>query len=239
MKKYSKWLLVLPLLLFSGCQQENKDKETEKLSEAESAFVWQADQEKKFGGYDYTVSEDELEGELKDRFNVELLPSYFEFEKVYQDDFSIDGVELKDSDYQVNASENTLTVSREIGYAKDDELVSLGTAKATYGYMEGSKKVKLASEEIQILNWTGDGEFHGKSLEDTLKKLAEILQLEDVDQLIADFNEKVADEEAIKGEIVPIYADEETAPIRKNFTVEYTTDGVLEGIYVKVTNNQV
>lgn len=238
MKKYSKWLLILPLLVFSGCQQENKEKETVKLSEAESAFVWQTDQEKKFGGHDYTVSSDELESELSDRFNIELPASYFEFEEAYQEGFSIEGVTKTENEYQITGSDYELMVSRETGFAKEEELVSLGTVKATYEYMSNAKQVKLASQQLEILNWVGDDQFHGKSLEDTLKKLAEILKLDDVDQLVTDFKEKIADEEAIKGELITVYADKEDARIKKTLTVQYTDKGVVEGIYANVSDNQ-
>lgn len=240
MKKYGKWLLILPLLLFSGCQQADKEKETEteSLSKADAAFVWQSDQEKKFGDFDYMVTHDEVEDELKDRFKVELLPSFFELEEAFQSGFSVDGATEKGTDYQIVSSDYQLIVARENGFSKGDELVSLGTVKATYEFMSSSQKVKLASQEMEILNWTGDGKFQGKSLEDTVKKLAEILQLENVDQLVADFKEKVADEEAIKGEIVAVYKDAEDAPVAKTLTVQYTDAGVVERVFVKTVNNQ-
>lgn len=238
MKKYAKWLLIVPLLLFSGCQQSNDEKETEELSKADSAFTWQKDQERKFGSYNYQISRDELEDDLKDRFGIELLPSYFELEEVYQEGFSVEGLKEKDSDYQVSTSDLQLTVMRENGFSNENEYVSLGTSKAVYEFLSSKKQVKLSSQEIEILNWTGDKAFHGKSLEDTLKRLAEILQLDDVDQLITGFNEKIADEEAIKGEAVYVYQDEESAALRKILLVEYSSDGVVERILARTSDNR-
>lgn len=238
MKKYSKWFLILPLLLFSGCQPSNDEKQTEELSKADSAFTWQKDQERKFGSYNYQLSRDELEDDLKDRFGIELLPSFFELEEAYQDGFSVEGLTEKESDYQVAASDLQLTVMRENGFSNEEEYVSLGTSKAVYEFSSSKKQVKLSSQEIEILNWTGDNTFHGKSLEDSLTRLAEILQLDDVDQLMTAFNEKIADEEAIKGEAVYVYQDEEDAALRKILLVEYSSDAVVERIYARTSDNR-
>lgn len=72
-----KWLLtslISLIMLLTGCASSSTA-ET-KLAENEQAFTWWQDRATEFGSYDYQTTEEDAFKDLKERFEVSLLPSF-------------------------------------------------------------------------------------------------------------------------------------------------------------------
>lgn len=239
-KRIKAGMTVALLFLLSGCQQEKSTMEEEVPKEV-AAFTWAADRTKHFGEDDYPLEAETLESELSDRFQVELLPLYHELEAVVQEDFSIPETTKTLDETRIKSLENELMVLRSIGFSKEDseEEVLIGNLTVTYKYYPSLEKVKVTSHRLQIENWTGDETFYGQSMEKTVRRLGEILKVEDLDEKMADFEKAIAEEDERAGQTISLYKEEAADHLfTRSIAVEFDEAGVAQKIYAFATDRR-
>ncbi|MGX7244587.1 LptM family lipoprotein [Enterococcus quebecensis] len=238
MKRWISWLTVLGIILsLAGCGQNIKTTSNEKLPKNEVAFTWWSDRFKSFGEYNYTgINEKQAMEDLKNRFQVELLPSFEIGRDIIKSGFLIDGASQEPEEFSFVASKSELGFTSQVKFKnKENQYTSYGTVTAKYQYLENLNKVKLSSQRIEIYNSTANGNYNGNDLADTLKQLGSLLQLDDLDKLLMDFNKETADQGNIKGKDIVIYEDfhegQKKRSFGKSMGVTYNEFGVLEKIY--------
>ncbi|MBM7687453.1 hypothetical protein BCR24_07430 [Enterococcus ureilyticus] len=238
MKRWTIWLFLVTIgFSLAGCTQKTQSTANEQLPKNEAAFTWWSDRSKPFGEYNYTVmDEKQAQDDLENKFHVVLLPSFDKARELIKTDFLLDDVVEEPEEFTINATKRELRFSSQIKFKNlQGQYSSYGTVTAKYDYLEDQKKVRLSNQRIELYNATANEKYNGKNLDDTLKKLGTLLELDDLEQLLKNFKKETADQEKRKGKDIVIYEDfhegQKKHLFGKSFGVEYNEFGVLEKIY--------
>ncbi|MEI5990819.1 hypothetical protein A5881_002324 [Enterococcus termitis] len=243
MKRVSKGLLLLSLMLFlAGCSAKKASTVEEKLPKSDESFIWWSERSKQFGSYDYMLkNEQEAFTDLKNKFDLEVVPVFNDTRQIIKEDFLIPDVAQEPEEFSLLAKGTEFSFSSLIKF-KDTtgQYSSYGRVTAKYQYLKELDKVKLQSNSVEIFNSVATEGFKGKDLEETLNKLGASLKLEDMDDLLKKFKEATADPEKLKKEEVIIYNHTEmaqkTAIFNKKLSVFYNEDSKLSEIYMTITD---
>ncbi|MHC5216525.1 hypothetical protein ACYSNR_07645 [Enterococcus sp. LJL128] len=242
MKKISSWLILAALFIVSGCTQEKAKEDLNDVPKDEAGFIWQAKREKNWGEYTYSIPSSELDQDLAERFSVELTPVFHDLQAVIQQEFPKENLAMELNEEQITAKENQLTLVSGTGFCEEgtEELAASGILQAVYSYDSEKKLVRLMSQQLELVNWTGKGQYYGKSLEGTVRKIGEILEIKGLDQVMSDFEKKLADKEKLKGQLIELYNDEEeTSTISRSIRVTFSKEeGLPEKIYADVIDHR-
>ncbi|MGC6769769.1 hypothetical protein [Enterococcus sp. LJL51] len=242
MKKISSWLILAALFIVSGCTQEKAKEDLNDVPKDEAGFIWQAKREKNWGEYTYSIPSSELDQDLAERFSVELTPVFHDLQAVIQQEFPKENLAMELNEEQITAKENQLTLVSGTGFREKgtEELAASGILQAVYSYDSEKKLVRLMSQQLELVNWTGEGQYYGKSLEGTVRKIGEILEIKGLDQVMSDFEKKLADKEKLKGQLIELYNDEEeTSIISRSIRVTFSKEeGLPEKIYADVIDHR-
>lgn len=233
-----RWLLISLIglsMLLTGCTGSASTAE-KKLAENEQAFTWWADRTKEFGSYDYQVTEEEAFKDLEERFEVSLLPSFEKAQKIIDTAFLKNGRSAKPRDYFFYASNKGLIVTNILRFKGEDQgTTSYGKIVETYDYLPELKKVKVASQRIELHNETVNNQYNGNDLMTTLTELGTLLEIDDFSKYLDTFKETVKEPEALGNKDIVIYenykAGKKAGTFGKLLGVKYAETGVVSQIY--------
>lgn len=238
------YFLAFIVLFLSGCQSTDQTREAErKLSKAESTFTWSKDRERVFGKYDYNTSKEEALSDIKEKFDIELLPAFDKEEALLIEELQTEEIEQEKDWYVINATGSNLSVTSIVGMKNDEEEGSYliyGKITAQYKYLENSKKIVLVSQKVEVVNDSRENTYHGKNLSKFLSQIGEVLEINDLEQSLADFEEVTRKPEDLKSRTVSIYDDIEKSQknkgVGKSFGVKYDSNGILTQIYANTVD---
>lgn len=237
MKKIIKYLLVvLVFFIITACSNKNNSTATVQVDPKDKQFVWWKDRDHVFGEYNYSTSdESEAKEDLKNIFQVETRPFFDQGRKIVREALLTNEVEEQPEVYKFNSDKNTLQYISLIGFKNSEEkYLSYGIITENYEYMQDLSKVKISSQRIELVNSIKYQRYNGKNLEDTLRQLATLLELEDIDELMVQFKEQTKDKENLIKKSIIIYDSADKAKATKTFgktlLVEYNEEGILANI---------
>lgn len=237
MKNIFKCLFIaLSLFVITACSTKNNSTATVQVDSKDKQFVWWKDRDQVFREYNYSTSdESEAKADLKDIFQVEILPFFDKGRKLIREALLTDEVEEQPEVYKFDSDKNTLQYLSLIGFKNPEgKYLSYGTVTENYEFIKELNKVKISSQRIELVNSTKYKQYNGKNLEDTLRQLATLLELEDIDELMVQFNDQTKDKESLNKKSVVIYDSADKAKANKTFgkslLVEYNEEGILATI---------
>ncbi|MCB5952510.1 hypothetical protein LI951_10575 [Enterococcus sp. BWT-B8] len=227
------WLSIVVIgwvsLGLSGCTSNPSTAEVS-LPKEEAAFTWWGDQTRAFGSYNYADSEETIKTELTDKFGLSVLPSFDALRASIEEEFAREGVESELGELQLSTTDKQLKLSVTDTFSNSEgTYVAYGTVTAVYQYLPELKKVKLSGQKIDIFNWTGEKSYQGKEFLTLIRQLGEILQIQDLDQRMREFEATVKTPEEMANQSVTLYADylkgKEAKTFGKGLIVEFDSTG--------------
>ncbi|MHC5228826.1 hypothetical protein ACYSNW_11155 [Enterococcus sp. LJL99] len=236
-KKINKCLFIIfSLFVITACTNKNKSTATVQVDSKDKQFVWWKDRDHVFGEYNYsTTDESEAKEDLKNIFQVETLPFFDKGRKLVREALLIENVTEQPEVYKFNSDKNTLQYLSVIGFKNTEgKYLSYGTVTENYEFIKDLNKVKISSQRIELVNSTKYKQYNGKDLEETLRQLANLLELEDIDELMQRFEQQTKDKENLSKKSIIIYDSADKAKANKTFgktlLVEYNEEGILASI---------
>lgn len=235
-----KWIIgaaaISFLVVVSGCaDQTTQSTFDETLSEEEAGFTWRKERSQDFGDYDYIVKDEaEAVEDLTDKFQLEKPPLFDDWRDLIKTEMKVDSAVQEPEEFTFNASGRELRFISKIKFKNGENYSSYGTVTARFQYLEELEQTILYSQRLDIYNSVAENTFNGKNLDAVLKKIGELLKLENLDELLETFKEATKEQEDLKGQKMIIYEtpqEDETLLFGKIFGVNYDENGVLYQIY--------
>lgn len=231
------WLLLSIIaltLLVTGCTgSSTAEKE---LPEDEQTLTWWEARTKDFGSYDYQATEEEAQQDLNERFDVELLPSFEQAQTIIEETFSTANRTVAPKDYYFYASNDELIVTNIIRFKGDDPgATSYGRIIESYNYLAELKKVKVASQRVELYNETLSNKYNGKELSATLTELGSLLKIDKFSDYLDTFKKETNDPSVLGKKDIVIYEDykegKKADTFGKLLGVKYDEAGIVAQIY--------
>ncbi|WP_265459248.1 hypothetical protein [Enterococcus sp. HY326] len=226
--------IVLPfifLVILGGCSSASA--ELKELPEKQEALTLWTNRSSEFGNSNYSAPEGEAITDLKERFGVELSPSFTELAKLATNEMTKDGYTIPEPEYTIASSTTSLNVrDRILAYNGENIMIYTDITEA-YSYLKNSEKVKVYSEVFEMSFWTGEGEYLGKDFSELVKNIGELLAIPEKE--LTEGLEKIDNSAEYANQLIEVYDSVEAAEKNGSFGQQLVIDLGDDGIPAKIT----
>ncbi|WP_375178517.1 hypothetical protein [Enterococcus rotai] len=223
---------LLPILLISGCKKEKA------LPKKSQELLWRAERTKPFGVFEYSdLSKEEAETILKEKFSVSLSTLTKKTEAILDEELLTDTGAKGTVTYTIDAKENKLQVRGFYPYEQGDTMQSFAYIDSEYHYLPEKKQANLIDQTITLSNYGESSAFQSENVEPLLKKLGELVQVENLTIALTQLKEH---EKEVKSKELEVSDNGEDAYKKKNIRsslyVGIDEKSEIKEIYARLTD---
>jgi len=223
---------LLPILLISGCKKEKA------LPKKSQELLWRAERTKPFGVFEYSdLSKEEAETILKEKFSVSLSTLTKKTEAILDEELLTDTGAKGTVTYTIDAKENKLQVRGFYPYEQGDTMQAFAYIDSEYHYLPEKKQANLIDQTITLSNYGESSAFQSENVEPLLKKLGELVQVENLTIALTQLKES---EKEVKSKELEVSDNGEDAYKKKNIRsslyVGIDEKSEIKEIYARLTD---
>lgn len=223
---------LLPILLISGCKKEKA------LPKKSQELLWRAERTKPFGVFEYSdLSKEEAETILKEKFSVSLSALTQKAEAILDEELLTDTGAKGPVTYTIDAKENKLQVRGYYPYEQANTMQAFAYIDSEYHYLPEKKQANLVDQTITLSNYGESSAFQSENVEPLLKKLGELVQVENLTIALTQLKEH---EKEVKSKELEVSDNGEDAYKKKNIRsslyVGIDEKSEIKEIYARLTD---
>lgn len=223
---------LIPLLIISGCKKEKA------LTTESQELLWRSKRTKPFGVFEYSeLSKEEVKSILKEKFAVSLSALTDKTEVILDETFLTDAGTKDTVIYTIDAKENKLFVRGFYPYEQAGTMQAFAYIDSEYHYIPDKKQAVLVDQAITLSNYGEASAFQSKNVEILLKKLGEVVRVENLTIALTQLKEN---EKNVKSKELEVSDNGEAAykqkNIRSSLYVGINEKSEIKEIYARLTD---